>query len=217
MKKLNDARIFIKHKEFSLTESDIETSRVNSREFLIDNTPIIFKIEFSDISLIELIQNSEIRRILYDAQNFSKNKKFKDALELISIAFKILFSDYDNLIFDFDDLDDRDFEGEEIDFTEGIEKLNKILEKMQLKLNLLSLNIDNTKYIKFRILTPTLYRGKDIYDKYSVFWSFENKRVFKQEHYDFCLDFIIDCALKLQEFDSDFKDLELEETYFKYF
>ncbi len=88
---------------------------------------------------------------------------------------------------------------------------------MQLALKLLSLNIDSTNYIKFRHLTPTLYHGKDIYGKYSVSWSFVNQNEFNQEQVNFCLDFIIDCALKLQEYNSGLKDLHLEEDYDKYY
>jgi len=216
MKNLNDARITIKHKGLLIAETDIERFRVNSKDFFEDDTPIIFGMEFSDISMIELIKNSEVRKILYDALEFSKNKQYKEALERIVIAFDKLISNYHYSIYDFDGIDESDFESEEGDFSSGIEKLNEILENMQLTLKLLSLKINNTNYMKFRLLTPTLYRGKDIYDKYSVHWFLINKIELKQEHYDFCLDFVIDCAQKLHEFYSEMDHLQLMESDFKY-
>ena len=121
------------------------------------------------------------------------------------------------MIFDFEDLNENDFKGEEIDLSEGIKELNKILRKMQLTLKLLSLKIDSTKYTKFHHLTPALFPGKDIYGKYSIYWSFVNQKEFNQEQVNFCFDFVIDCALKLQEYSSDLKDLHIEKDYHKYF
>jgi len=217
MKRLNKARVNLKHNGILLNKSDIEAFRVNVKDFFEENTKLVFNINFSEISMIELIQNSEVRKILKDAQDFWTSKHYKEALERIGIAFNILISDYDHMIFDFEDLNESDFKGEEIDLSEGIKELNKILGKIQLTLKLLSLKIDSTKYTKFHYLTPALYPGKDIYGKYSTYWSFVNQKEFNQEQVNFCLDFIIDCALKLQEYNSDLKDLSLEEDYYKYF
>ncbi len=215
MNKLNRARVNLKHYGMLSKKSDIETFRVNAKDFFEDNTKLIFYINFSEISMIELVQNNKVRKILKNALNFSKKEQYKEALEHISIGFNILLADYDHMIFDFEDLNEDDFEGEEIDFSKGITKLNEILEKMQFTLKLSSLNIDNTNYIKFHHLTPALYSGKNIYGKYSAHWSFVNQKEFNQEQVNFCLDFIIDCALKLQEYNSDLKDLHLEEDYQK--
>lgn len=211
MKRLNDARNYLKHTGFIVHESVIESCRVNSKDFFIENTPIIFGMEFSDISMIDVIDNENVKKILKDVNHFSKNGQFKDALEHIAISFNELVSGYEKqrsslmeLIFDFDDLDESDFEFDADvsgDYEGGFEKLCNTLEEMHYALKLLSFNIDIRKYAKFLQLTPQLYPGKDIYDKYSAFWDPTKDKNFTEEKVEFCINFIIESALKLQDFD----------------
>ena len=210
MKRLNDARVSLKHKGLFLHESDIESCRVNSKDFFIENTPIIFGIEFSDISMIDVIDNENVKKILKDVKQFSKNGQFKEALEHIAISFNELISGYEKnrsslmeSIFDFDDIHESDFEFDaEVsgDYEGGFEKLCNILEEIQHKLKLLSFNIDIRKYAKFLQFTPHLGPGKDIYDKYTVYWDFTKDKNFNEEKVEFCINFIIESALKLQDF-----------------
>ncbi len=63
MKRLNKARVNLKHNGILLNKSDVETFRVNAKDFFEDNTKLVFNINFSEISMIELVQNSEVRKI----------------------------------------------------------------------------------------------------------------------------------------------------------
>lgn len=57
MNRLNKARVNLKHHGLLLNESDIESFRVNTSDFFSDNCSIVFEINFSEISLIDLIDN----------------------------------------------------------------------------------------------------------------------------------------------------------------
>ncbi len=211
MKRLNDARVSLKHKGLLLHESVIESCRVNSKDFFIENTPIIFGFEFSDISLIDVIENDKIKKILKEVKQFSNNGQFKDALEHIAVSFNELISGYEKnrsslmeSIFYFDDLHESDFEFDTNlfgNYIGGFEKIFNTLKEMQYSLKLLSFNIDIRKYARFLHLTPHLNPGKEIYDKYSVYWDFTKDKNFTEEKVDFCINFIIESALNLQDFD----------------
>lgn len=210
MNRLNNARVSLKHKGLFLHDSDIESCRVNSKDFFMENTPIIFGIEFSDISMIDVIDNETVKKILTDVKQFSKNRKYKDALEHIAFCFNELISGYEKKrrsliesVFDFNDLHESDFEFDADvsgNYEGGFEKLCNTLEDIQFVLKLLSFNIDIRKYAKFLHLTPHIHPGKDIYEKYSVYWDFTKDKNFTEEMVEFCINFIIESALKLQDF-----------------
>ena len=46
-----------------------------------------------------------------------------------------------------------------------------------------------------------------IYDKYITLWVSVKERKFNEEQVEFCFNFIIESALKLQEFDFDIENL----------
>lgn len=210
MNRLNRARVSLKHYGMRPTESEIETYRINAMSFFEDNTPIVFGIEFSDISMIDLVENDDVKNILKDVENFSKNEQYKNALEHIVVAFDILITDYEknkkhfgkSVFIAGGDLPRKfAFADDNRKYKNEFDKLIKSIKEIQTALKILGFNIDYRKYIKFHLLTPMLFHGKDIYDKYDAFWSFEKKEAFTKEDVEFCFNFIIESALKLQEFD----------------
>ncbi len=222
MIRLNKARVNLKHHGQLINKSDIEAFRVNSKNFFEDNTPIVFGIDFSEISLIDLIENDEVKQILKDAQDFSKNRQYKEALERLAIAFYVLISDYEKsktywgkapfLI------------GEEIikmgtydqdyDLEHDLEYIVNSLKEIQKAIKFLFLNIDYRKYAKFFLLTPRIFRGKTlvnedkrIYNKYNALWDYVIEKKFNDDSVEFCFNFIIESALKLQEFDFEIENI----------
>ena len=211
MIRLNGARNSLKHQGRGSIKSDIESFRVTTKEFFIDNAPLIFGIEFSDISMIDMIENDKVKKILKDVRQFSKNGQFKEALERSGIAFNKLISSYEKnrksygvSVFDFG-IKDFGFDDELGDYGKDFEKINEKLENIHFALKLLCFNIDYRKYAKFLHLTPHLYRGKEIYGKYIAYWDFTKETDFTEEKVEFCINFIIESALKLQEFDFKIK------------
>lgn len=68
VKRLNSARIALKHHGTLPSKFDIESFRVAVSEFFTDNTPIIFGIEFSQISLVEFVNPERVRTHLKEAE-----------------------------------------------------------------------------------------------------------------------------------------------------
>jgi len=211
MIRLNKVRVNLKHQGQSINKSDIEAFRVNSKDFFEDNTPIVFGIDFSEISLIDLIENDEVKQILKDAQNFSSNNNYKESIERLAIAFNVLISDYEKSKTRYRRSPFLIGENSRFIWTPDLNsdhrEIVKSLKEIQEIIKLLCLDIDCRKYEKFRLLTPIIFRGKEIYDKYNTFWLNIKERKFNEEQVDFCFNFIIESALKLQEFDFEIENI----------
>ena len=215
---LNKERVSLKHYNLYPNPDNIEIHRVNTQNFFEENCPIIFGIEFTNISLLDLIQDEEVKKTLEDAQNESDDGEYKKSLEYISIAFHVLLKNYEeskkvyrrspfdiggNLLF-INTLS-WDFNNREIS------DIGSVLKVIQKVLKIILLNLDYRKFIKFRLLTPDdVYNGKGFYDKYSINWfGGWDKAEFKKEDVEYCINFVIDSALKLQEFDFEIGEKRL--------
>ena len=222
MDKLNRARVSLKHKGLYPNPDDIDYFRVSTQAFFEENCPIVFGIEFTDISLLNLIQDEEVRKDLENAQKEFENGHYKESLEIIAIAFHILLENYEKnkKIYELSpfrigmDLDrEMRLESSTYGYTDNRPSyyLIKTVQKIQEVLKIILLNLDYRKYLKFRLLTPdNVIYAKGV--KFSTMWlSGRDKMDFKREDVEYCIDFIIESALKLQEF-----DFEIDKKYFLY-
>lgn len=159
-----------------------------------------------------MIQNDKVKKILTDIQDLCKNGQYKDGLEHSAIAFDVLISDYEKSKTDHYGRSPF-LVGEDIrwikpfDVNRNLEGIFDYLEEIQKAIKLLCFNIDYRKYAKFRLLTPKLIFGNKFYDKYNIIWFNEEKSKFKKKNVEFCFNFIIECALKLQEFDFEIENI----------
>ena len=219
MDKLNRTRVSLKHKGLYPNPDDIEYFRVSTQNFFEENCPKIFGIEFANISLLDLIQDDEVRKILENAHDFYINSKYKEALTHIGIAFHALLENYkkSTSIYGKSPFDI----GENLDFimfdwnmeNRELGKISNTVKAIQKILEPIILNLDYRRYLKFRFLTPIfILNGDEYYDKYHIIWATErDKNDIKKENVEYCIKFIIESALKLQEF-----DLEIDDGKFLY-
>jgi len=222
MRNLNSRRVNIKHKGLLPSKADIEISRVNSTDFFEQNTLPQFGVDFNEISLFSLVQYENVRQHLEDAQKALDENRIGNCIETVAIAFDELISSYEdskssyygNSPFYFGkdltflssfhmgigrDWDDkvgrklREFVDKVKDSMDGIQKVVKIM----------SFGIDYKKFVKFKLLTPTIMRtmgGKHV----AQVWG---KKKWTKENCQYCIDFVLDSSLKLQEFDFDINEL----------
>ena len=86
------------------------------------------------------------------------------------------------------------------------EKASSTVNKIREILKITALGIDYKKYAYFEIITPKVNMWwKDGVRDYEPFPKeyYENMHELRKENCRFCIDFVIDSALKLQEFDYD--------------
>lgn len=216
MTSLNSKRINLKHYGTLPSKLDIEISRTNVTDFFDLNTPVFFGVQFGDISLISLIKYESVREYMEKALSKLSANNFIDSITNSQIAFKELLWCYEkeNTI-NFESIfgKSHDFAflssfhlklglGSGLDdFVDNVAESIPILEE---RLKIIGLGIDYILYQKFKMLSPFIQmwpsnKGKN---KYEVFIDEKcDRRICNQRNTQFCFDFVIDSALKLQRFD----------------
>ena len=223
---LNKKRVALKHYGSLPALLDIEISRVNVTEFFNQNTPIFFDIEFSEISLVSLVKYESVKEYLSNSLNNLKDNDFENSIINSHIAFKELLYCFekDKYIRDYNifglgqDLASSHYElDNEIETV--FDKVKENLSEVNDIIKILGYGIDYKKYTKFNILSPSINlipREVEIKDGRIVVKANEprkynstiDQRVKSNERNSkFCFDFVIDCTLKLQNFDFEINDL----------
>jgi hypothetical protein len=205
MTRLNKARVGWKHYGIPIPTVEIENFRTNVADFFRENTPKVFGINFfEEISMASLVQDEAVRERLLQAKQLSSTGEIKAALTEIAIAFLELFDQFDWRVREQNSLHlqrvssrrsfsriERAAPHELSRFAEAIEReLNTLHQQVRL----LSLGIDYRLYIRFQTLTPLVSRTMD-----GVYHTVGDGRGQSQQDYFFCSQFVITCALRLQE------------------
>ena len=204
MTRLNKARGNWKHVGIAVAPTLLEEFRANVADFFRENTPKVFGIAFEEISMASLVQDEAVRERLLQAKQLSSTGEIKAALTEITIAFQELFNQFDWKAIETNNVHlqrvssrrpfsriERTAPHELSRFAEAIEReLNTLHQQVRL----LSLGIDYRLYIRFQALTPLVSRTMD-----GVYHTDGDGRGQSQQDYLFCSQFVITCALRLQE------------------
>lgn len=221
MRALKDRRVSLKHKGQFPSKSDIEISRIAMLDFLEQNTQIQFQLNFKDISTSLLISYENVRDYVNQAETSYNQGDLYESLKNSKIAFMELLSAYKStksigwssgildvgkqIGTDYRKLLDNDRNG-----RRWFEEVTDTTNKLRNILKITSLGIDYKKYNFFNYVTPEvtqwLIDGKKNYESLSQEY-FEEKRILREGDCKFCVDFVIDSALKLQEFDFDISEV----------
>ena len=230
MRNLNNIRVNIKHKGLLASKTDVEICRVYATDFFEQNTFVHFQEVFKDISLFSLIQNQNIRQYLETAQNALNERGIKRCIETVAIAFETLLTSYENTkrsridktpfsfgksishFHSFNMKGPRNGQSPPLrleseigsNMCEFVDKVRDCLEEMKKALKIISLGIDYKKYVKLRLLIPEVSFLKD--GTASFIWVCEEE-YWSESNCQYCIDFVLDCALKLQEFDFELNEL----------
>lgn len=218
MTNLNSKRINLKHYGTLPSKLDIEISRANVTDFFDQNTPVFFNIQFGEISLVSLIKYSSVRDYLNKSLSNFSSEQYKDSISNSQIAFKELMWCYENE-------NTKNYEsilGKTHDFTfqssfhlrmglgndfdRFIDNVSQSIPLLEERLNIIGLGIDYMHYRKFKLLSPyiQMWPSNTGNNKYDVLVDDEyDRRICSQRNAQFCFDFVIDSALKLQRFDVD--------------
>lgn len=210
-KKLNRARVDLKHHGIIPSKLDIESFRATTYAFFNENCPVIFHINFDNISLIDIIKFKRPRGLLKQAKSNFEKGLIDECIQSLALSFEYLILDYE------ESKKDR-FHGSPFFFGESIKSLSisstipslgdlkikdffdritKSIEAIQKATKILSFGIDYKKYIKFRSIAPTV--------RFSIagtpIFSTHKEIALSKEDLDFCINFIVESSLKLQDFD----------------
>lgn len=211
MRRLNEARVNLKHQGTRPDTADIESFNIAVRDFFEENIPKVFDIEYADISLINLVQYDSTREKLNQAQEHLSNGERKEAIKKLALAYDNLFFEYDRRMeeefgykpFAIEDSpgvgpSKRDIEKLGRDMEKFFEMVTESMDAIEDAIRVLSLDMDYRRYSKFDALTPTVIRsiggGVEAPDP-------PEEKEFSEEEVEFCLDFVVETAIQLQKMD----------------
>jgi hypothetical protein len=225
IRRLNKARVAFKHHGTLPSKLDIKAFRASATNFFLENTPIIFNLEFSEISLVELVESNEAKESLILARKELNENNIENALKNAGIAFHLIMDEYhireqkkfryqsyylDHRL-NFLDISSfprrlagRDMEVSPIEnkIIETLKELGRFLGPLQDAVRYLALGFDLNRYRHFERLIPTIVRTFDgTFHCYGPNWSKDN--VPDVEEVRFCIDFVIETAIQLQEIGID--------------
>ncbi len=214
MRRLSEARAQLKHHGTAPSKLDMEAFRATVTNFFQENTPKVFGIGFDSVSLVDLVAYDGAKSKLRSAQNLIQSGDAKRAIQDVAESFVLLIDEYEQeTISEFGsspfsfgpvmafETSTMDVEGRMKDF---VDKVNKSITSMQYAIKIIGLGFDYRKFSKFESLTPTVLMheyGTDgrnpLYDIYVE----EPPSQVTLEDCRFCLDYVIECAIRLQDFD----------------
>ena len=214
MNNLKERRKNIKHKGLFPSKSDIEESRITIMQFFRENVKIQFGLEFDDISLADLIEYNNIKNYIRKSEELLSLGKTYDCLLNAKIGFEELLVTYESdkrqwrdSIFSIGKkvgTDYRRLVTSDKDGRKWFEEVTMTSNAIRDILRISAMGIDYRKYALFEFITPRVIEtcgiGDDKYAKEDR-EHFELTKSIKQEDCQFCIDFVIDSTLKLQEFD----------------
>ena len=214
MANLNNIRKNLKHHANFPDKIDIQRCCVDVGAFLKESTKEFLKKEFDDISLSTLISFETVREDVEKAEVFMKDGLIFESLDYSKKAFMKLLSTYEsnkgqwrNSILNVGVKVGNEYRKFAKSNTEGsnwFELMTKTTNSMRDVIKITALGIDYKRYALFNYITPNVVEGCDATGTIYVSEkkeSFESKISVRRDDCQFCISFVVDCALKLQEFD----------------
>jgi hypothetical protein len=230
MQRLNKARGNLKHAGTFLSALDVEAFRDSTARFFAENTPRVFGLDSAEVSLVDLVMNGAVRDDLHRSQADLAASNPEGAVSHAAIAFRRLLDDYDESLRDprggrtpflfgrdltflssFHMGLGRDWSGGRPDQTEQklakfVDSINATVEEIRDALKFVSLGLDYRRLTRFQILTPEAYRT--INDP--TYQTNDLEGGISEEDVEFCIDFVIESALVLQDFSVAVRSTELQ-------
>lgn len=217
MKKLNSARVAFKHYGTIPSKLDLDFFQGITTSFFIDNCSLYFDIEFSKITMLELISDAEIKGYLLEALAKKELGETQKSIENIVIAFSTMISKYEEnkLIRNYRSV----FQiGDEMTFVSGffmknrisrnsdipdeifdfVDTVKKDLDEIKETIKLIGFGIDFRKYSKYKYIAPG---NAKTMDGKTHFYHKTNDKKYELSDIDFCFSFCIETYLKLISFD----------------
>jgi len=205
--RLNDCRASLKHRDIPPSISFVRECNSIANLFFEENSRIVFGIDFENISMIDLIVFNDTKEDLSLAQDMISKNELEKSMEHISLGFFKLISNYEKQIRitanrfslslgPFWAFKTRFFlHIEDKKVGEAIDSQRQAIEFLYEGLKIIGFGIDYRKYILFKSLTP--FSWMDINGKTHVSWL--NEIDVQNNECQFCFDFVIESALRLQE------------------
>jgi hypothetical protein len=201
IRRMNKARVALKHNGTFPSRLDIESFRGTCTDFFETNTPLVFHIAFDDISLANLVSNDDVRAALKTADDHIASADLPAAQEFIALAFeRLLLASHLGSRMHVSLPFHLPFELRELrELQRFLGDQQKQLEELRSEVGLLRHGIDTRQLRVFRGLTPNV--AVSMAGNHQTAW-FGPRPQFTTDQIRFCYGFVVDAALRIQEMDT---------------
>jgi hypothetical protein len=202
MKRLNAARANFKHHGIVIAPAEIEAFRLNVEAFFRENAQKVFALDFDDVSMSALVLEDAVRTRLEEADTLRSRGDIAAALKEVACAFQELLHGFkwrlfkEQQTFPFESLPPAGLlPSASSGSSEFARSVAKALRDLNEQVKILSLGIDYRSYVRFQWLTPPVFLMMS--GRYETSGDGHGH---SSQDYTFCSHFVIECALRLQEF-----------------
>lgn len=218
MRRLNKARVSLKHHGTFPSKLDLDSYFVTTKSFFEEATQLVFNLNFAEISLANYVQPEIAKQSVLDAEEQIKEGKINEAIDNLAIAYYQILNDYEKTESDrfihspfsfgesmhflksFGVRSDRNNPPLGKNFSDFVDKVTKSIDELQKAIKIIALGIDYRRYVKFNLLVPLIHQT--INGKYHIVRNnWYPKYEATKEDAEYCFDFIIEISIALQEFD----------------
>lgn len=222
LKKLNKIRVDFKHYGILPLFDECIECETTLNHFFSEVARDILELDFSTVSVSDLIENPDIRKHVRAAEKYKDEGNFGESIIESTIAFnyvgKVARGDSSHSFFiekNYWDLKkvvptlrssgytstNRALQNNFRDIETSFKEVQHTLEEIIQNVNVLLLGVDIFKYKRFNSLTPRTYTdGKGVVHISEGATSiFCNEVNFNQKNALFCIHFVIDTAMKIEQ------------------
>jgi hypothetical protein len=204
MKRLNDARVALKHNGTFPSEHQIEQARHMLEDFFTTVTPKVFGVDFDSIDMVDLLTQPETARLLREAQTHADIGDYSMAMAGLALAFEALLNHYATgegrgyaSPFRFGPrmfgMDEPKVHGLAARSNARLLKLTEFMDTAQDALRVISLGIDYPSLARFAILVPKLHQYVDSGRRFD---DLPSVRALTADDYDWARHFVIESGLR---------------------
>lgn len=193
--RLNKIRTALKHSGILPAQEEIERACSGVVDFFEDNTPLIFNVDFSSISLVDLVMNDRAKQFLQKAKIYIADVDSEKAIIAITRAEKILWRGLEDQNMDY--LPGRLSFSVDRDLEEILELAFKSIRQLDFVVLRLAYGIDPFRSKRFNLLVPHVFALLDSDETCHVQW-YGGKKPPSLDDCRWCLDFVVDVAIRMQ-------------------
>jgi hypothetical protein len=215
--KLNKARVSLKHHGITPSAETLSEARLVANEFLLQNTKIIFGIEYESVSLLDIIQQELVRLYLTEAQLRVDREEFQESLAYCAVAFAELkkwfvrqISDFEYVISPFrGGVSDHSVPRWGLEFGDldsFYRQMNKGLNEVSDALRVIGMGLDYRTYQLFERITPSVEKyGKQ--DYWHWHWASPITNLSLQ-HCNWAINYVLESSLSISTVTSAYPRVE---------
>ena len=218
MKRMNATRNTLKHTGTLPAHREIQDFASMVNEFFEQSMHLVFNVPLDSISLTDLISCELARNQLKRAEQAQREGNLAGALDACAESFDDLLTDYEarnaeqfgrspfyfgrSMPFLSSFFILKDGLGEMRGLAEFVDTVKECIEAMQGAMKILSLGLDYRKHSRFRLLTPEVFHVSGVGRGLQRIPRRPGSALSLGD-VSFCVDFVIESALRLQDFDYD--------------